>query len=169
MDNQMNGNTNYLDVILMQLHLNLQILIKKLLGILQMGQLVVASQHLSFHRLICLHLLSHILQVQEILIKLILELDWLFILVLVMDLRNKMEVEILHFCKNVWVGRQLEGFQLFFLILQIKFFWEWRMINKCLWKRGKIILGFLMQHEEFLLKMGSKVYLKEYFLRFWEV
>ena len=70
-------------------------------GILLMAQSVVALPHISLPHLVFPNLINNLLITQEILIDLIWELDWLYIIVLIKDLNNKMEVKILHFSKNV--------------------------------------------------------------------
>ena len=66
-----------------------------------MAQSVVALPHISLPHLVFPNLINNLLITQEILIDLIWELDWLYIIVLIKDLNNKMEVKILHFSKNV--------------------------------------------------------------------
>ena len=84
-----------------QLQPNSKIQNTNLPGILLMAQSVVALPHISLPHLVFLNLINNLLITQEILIDLILELDWLYIIVLIKDLNNKMEVKILHFSKNV--------------------------------------------------------------------
>ena len=84
-----------------QLQPNSKIQNTNLPGILLMAQSVVALPHISLPHLVFPNLINNLLITQEILIELILEVDMPFIIVLIMDLNNKMELKILHFFKNV--------------------------------------------------------------------